>query len=172
MWTVEKPSAASFHPQQRGSPFPAPPWEEGAEQNKTRVFRTLVSSRSIPLKGLLLLLPSLSALHSKTPRLSPLALFSSIRTFWAWLPDLLLQRPLVVLLGSHGIYKYLKQLPIFIHLSGALMLKSGSLVGRRGGSVVERHPSQGPRIKSHIGLQAGSLLLSLPMSLPLSLCLS
>ena len=49
-------------------------------------------------------------------------------------------------------------------------------LGHLGGSVVEHLPlaqgwSQGPRIKSRIGLPTGSLLLPLPMSLPLSVCL-
>ena len=47
-------------------------------------------------------------------------------------------------------------------------------LGHLGGSMVEHLPSaqvmiQGPRIKSRMGLPAGSLLLPLPISLPLSL---
>ena len=53
-------------------------------------------------------------------------LLPSISTFWVWLPDLLLQRPLVICLGPHGILKYLKQLPTFIYLLGVFTRKSGS----------------------------------------------
>ena len=59
----------------------------------------------------------------------------------------------------------------FLTKRGSSVQKSGRR-GRLGGSAVERLPlaqdvTPGPGIKSHIGLPAGSLLLSLPESLPL-----
>lgn len=60
-------------------------------------------------------------------------------------PDLWLQRPLVLLLGPHGILKYLKQLPTFIHLSGAFTLKSGSLASFE---ILDSLATLGPRLQA------------------------